>query len=75
MTILLSDLHVALTYNLPEQMLQMNNSAICFCNPCIYEEVMARTSSIYDHFIIWSSSVTLIFYLFEQMFQMNNCVR
>ena len=31
---------------------------------------MARTSSIYDHFIIWPSSVTLAFNLTEQMFQM-----
>ena len=31
---------------------------------------MAHTSSIYDHFIIWSSSVTLTFNLPEQMFQM-----
>ena len=41
---------------------------------------MARTSSIYDHVIIWPSSVTLIFNLPQQMFQMvlllvreNNC--
>ena len=41
---------------------------------------MARTSSIYDHFIIWPSSVTLALNLTEQMFQMtllllkeNNC--
>ena len=41
---------------------------------------MALTSSIYDHFIIWPSSVTLAFNLTEQMFQMtllllkeNNC--
>ena len=41
---------------------------------------MAWTSSIYDHFIIWPSSVTLAFNLTEQMFQMtllllkeNNC--
>ena len=33
-------------------------------------EVMARTSSIYDHFIIWPSSVTLTFNMPEQMFQM-----
>ena len=39
-------------------------------------------SSIYDHFIIWPSSVTLIFNLPEQMFQMallllkeNNCAK
>ena len=31
---------------------------------------MARTSTIYDHFIIWRSSVTLIFNLPEQLFKM-----
>ena len=31
---------------------------------------MARTSSIYGHFIIWPSSVTLTFNLPEQMFKM-----
>ena len=31
---------------------------------------MARTNSIYDHLIIWPSSVTLTFNLPEQMFQM-----
>ena len=39
---------------------------------------MARTSSIYDHFIIWPSSVTLAFNLTEQMTHLllkeNNCV-
>ena len=36
---------------------------------------MARTKSIYDHFIICSSIVTLTFNLTEQMFQMNNYAR
>ena len=42
---------------------------------------MDLTSSIYDHFIIWSSSVTLTFNLREQMFRMalllkdNNCAK
>ena len=43
---------------LPEQMFQTlllllkdNNFAISFLNPCINIEVMAQTSSIYDHFI------------------------
>ena len=51
---------VALTFNLPLQMFQMalllikeNNCAKLFWNPCINVEVMARTSSIYDNFIIW----------------------
>ena len=71
MTILLSDvLNVTLTFNLPEQMFQMNNCAKLFWNPCVTVEVMAWTSSIYDHFIIWPSSVTLAFNLPEQM---NNC--
>ena len=71
-----------LTFNLPEQMFQINNCAILFWNPYITVEVMAQTSSIYDHFIIWPSSVTLIFNLPEQMFQMahlclkkNNCAK
>ena len=33
-------------------------------------EVMDQTSSIYDHFIIWPSSVTFTFNLPEQMFLM-----
>ena len=36
--------------------------------PCTYVEVMAWTNSIYDHFIIWSSSVTLTFNQLKQMF-------
>ena len=44
-------------------------TAILFWNPCINVEVMFRTSSIYDHFIIWPSSVTLTVNLPEQMFQ------
>ena len=31
---------------------------------------MARTSSVYDQFIIWTGSVTLTFNLAKQMFQM-----
>ena len=61
---------VALTFNLPEQIFQMalllfkeNNCAQLFWNPCINVEVMARTSSIYDHFMIWPSNVTLTFNL------------
>ena len=51
-------------------------------NPCINVQVMARTSSTYEHFITWPSSVTLTFNLPEQMFQIalllpreNNCVQ
>ena len=43
---------------------------------------MARTGSIYDHFIIWPIGVTLTFNLPEQIFQMafllvkdNNCAK
>ena len=53
-----------------------------YWNPCINVEVMVRTCSIYDHFIIWPSSVTLTFNLPKQMFQMalvlvkeNNCTK
>ena len=71
MTILSSDLQV---WPWP-QMFQMahlkeNNCAKLFWNPCINVEFMVLTSSIYDHFIIQHSSVTLTFNLLEQMFQM-----
>ena len=36
---------------------------------------MAQKSLIYDHFIIWPSSVALTYNLPEQMFQMNNWAR
>ena len=61
-------------------LLKESNCATLILNPCINEDVMSQTSSIYDHFIIWLSSVTLTFILPEQMFQMaplllkkNNC--
>ena len=49
---------------------QDNNCAKLFWNLCINVEVMAQTSSIYDHFIIWPSSATLTFNLPEQMVHM-----
>ena len=62
--------------------LKENNCAKLFWNPCINVEVVARTSSIYEHFIIWTSSVALTFNLPEQFFQMalllfkeNNCAQ
>ena len=78
---------MTLTCNLPEKMFQMallhlesNNCAKSFCNPCINVQVMARTSSIYVHFDLYLTSVTLTFNLPEKMFQMallhpegNNC--
>ena len=48
----------------------VSNGTSIILNPCINVEVMARTSSIYDHVIIWPSSVSLTFNLPEQMFQM-----
>ena len=78
---------VTLTFNLPEQIFQMallllkdNNCANFFFNPWINVQVMAWTSSIYHHFIIWPSSVTLTINLPEQMFQMallleDNCAK
>ena len=45
------------------------NCAKLFWNPCINIEVMARTSSIHDHFIIWPPVVTLTFNISEQVFQ------
>ena len=67
---------VTLTFSLSGEMFQMalllfkeNNCAKLFWNPYINVEVMVRTSSIFDHFIIWPSSVTLIFNLSWEMFQ------
>ena len=67
---------VTLTFNLSEQLFQTallhlkeNIFAKLFCKPRINEDVMAQTSSIYGHFIICPSSVTLTFNLPEQMFQ------
>ena len=66
-----------MTSNLPQQMFQMapllleeNNCAKLFWNPCVYVAVTAQTSSIFYHYIIWPSSVTLTFNLPKQMFQM-----
>ena len=68
---------VTLTFNLPTQIFQMavlllkeNTCAKLFWNPCINVQVMAQTSSIYDHFIIWPSCETLTLNLPKQMFQM-----
>ena len=80
---------VTLTFNLPEQVFQMtllflkeNNCAELFWNLYIKAEVIAQTRSIYDHFLIWPSSVTLTLNQPEQMFQMplllledNKCVK
>ena len=55
-------------FNLRElQLLKKNNCATLFLNLCINIEVMAQTSSKYDYFIIWPSSVTLTLNLPEQM--------
>ena len=51
-------------------LLKENTCAKLFLNQRINVEVIAPTSSIYDHFIIWPSSVTLTFNLPKQMFQM-----
>ena len=66
-----------LTFNLHEKMFQMalllfedNNCANLFWNPCINVQVMARKSSIYDHFDLYLTPVTLTFNLREKMFQM-----
>ena len=80
---------MTLTFNLPEKMFQMalllledNNCAKLFWNPCITVQVMARTSSIYDHFDFYLTPVTLTFNLHEKMFWMalllledNNCAK
>ena len=66
---------VTLTFNLPEKMFQMallllegNNCAKLFWNPCINVQVMLRTSSIYDHFDLYLTPVTLTFNLPKKMF-------
>ena len=78
---------VTLTFNLPEKMFQVtlllledNDCAKLLWNPCINVQVMAQTSSIYDHFDLYLTPVTLTFNLLEKMFQMallflegNNC--
>ena len=68
---------MTLTFNLRGKTFQMalfhpedNNCAKLFWNPCINVQVMARTSSIYDYFDIYLTSVTLTFNLREKMFQM-----
>ena len=61
-------------------LLEDNNCAELFWNPCINVQAMAQTSSIYDHFDLYLTPVTLTFNLPEKMFQMallllkgNNC--
>ena len=61
-------------------LLEDNNCAKLFWNPCIIVQVMAQTSSIYDHFDLYLTHVTLTFNLPEKMFQTalflledNNC--
>ena len=68
---------IPLTFNLPEKMFQMalflledNNCAKLFWNLCINVQVMARTSSIYEHFDLYLTPVTLTFNLPEKMFQL-----
>ena len=80
---------VTLTFSLPKKMFQMalllledNNYAKLFGNPCINVPAMAQTSSIYDHYYTYLTPVTLMFNLTEKMFQMafllleeNNCAK
>ena len=77
MIILSIDLQVTLTFNLCKQMfwkalllLEDNNCAKLFWNSCINVPVMARTTSIYDHFDLYLTPLTLTFNLREKMFQM-----
>ena len=63
-------------------LLEDNNCAKLFQNPCINVQVMARTSLIYDHFDPYLTPMTLTFNLPEKMFQMalllledNNCAK
>ena len=67
---------MTLTFNLPKMfqmallLLEDNNCAIVFWNACIYVQVMARKSSIYDHFDLYLTPVSLTFNLPEKLFQM-----
>ena len=63
-------------------LLEDNNCAKLFWNPCINVQVMARTSSIYDHFDLYLTSATLTFNLPKKVFQTaiflledNNCAK
>ena len=51
------------------QLVKENDCAKLFLNPCTNVETMAGTSSVYDHFIIWPSSVTLTFNLPKKCFK------
>ena len=78
-----------LTFNLREQMFQIalllledNNCAKLFWNPCTNVPVMARTSSIYYHFDLYLTPMNFTFNLPEKIFQMalllledNNCAK
>ena len=69
---------VTLTFNLlqPNKMFQTalhllehNYCAKLFWNPCINEPVMAKTSSIYDHFDLYLTPMILTFNLTEKCFK------
>ena len=79
---------VTLTSNLSKQLfwtvllLEDNNYAKFFWNPCINVPVMARTSSIYYHFDLYLTPMTLTFNLREKnvsngtsTLQDNNCAK
>ena len=51
-------------------LLEDNNCKIIFLNPYINGQVMAWTSSIYDHFDLYLAPVTLTFNLPKNIFQM-----
>ena len=53
-------------FNMTLLLIKENSYAKLFWNPCINVEEMAQTSSIYDSFTIWVSSVTLTLDLLEQ---------
>ena len=50
-------------------LLDDSNCAKLFWNPCINVQVMALTSSIYNHFDLYLTPVPLTFNLHEKMFQ------
>ena len=50
---------VTLTFNLPEQMFQINNCAKLFWNPCIKQKLWPREAQFMNIFTFDPSSVTL----------------
>ena len=55
-------------------LLHENNCAKLFWNAATNVEAMALPSSIYDHFIIWPSSVTTTFIVSDKCFKLRQTI-